>query len=77
MRIPIKLDRLEILKLDVYFVLGRGDNVVREDCTAKDLFQFSVMVEVENSQRVAARVAQDARVVRKARGIPCDTCRIR
>lgn len=76
MRIPINLDRLEILKLDVYFVLGRGDNVIREECTAKDLFQFSVMLEVENSQRVAARVAQDARPVRKAGGIPYNTCRI-
>ncbi len=77
MRISIKLDRLQRFKLDVHFVLGRRDNVIRKDCTAEDLFQFSVVVEVENSQRVAARVAQDARVVRKARGIPCDTCRIR
>jgi hypothetical protein len=76
MRIPMKLDGLERFKVDVYFVLGRGHNVIREDCSAEDLFQFAVMVEVENPQRVAVRVAQDARVVRKARSIPYNTCRI-
>lgn len=74
--VPQYLDRFEGFKTQLPFAVTRGGKLIGKDCAVEDFLGIMAVVEVEDSEAAARRVAQDPQIVREVDRVRDDANRI-